>query len=1048
MPDTVFRIAREVIRLGNRAAHDARPLSQHDSVAAVSHLFEFCYWFARTYGRAKPPVGLTFDPRSLPKPGPSPVATATQIAELEQRLAEQEEARRIAEAAELASRAELEAELARLRAEVAAAKAQASATPDEHDYSEAETRDYFIDLLLAEAGWPLDQERDREFPITGMPTTSGVGAVDYVLWGADGKPLGLVEAKRTRRDARVGQQQAKLYADSLEARFGQRPVIFYSNGYQHWIWDDQRYPPRQVQGFYTRDELELAVQRRTSRASLAGTEINAEIVERYYQSRCIRRISESFEVDNSRKALVVMATGAGKTRTVIALSDVLIRANWAKRILFLADRTALVNQAVNAFKRHLPDSSPVNLVTERHGESRVYVSTYPTMLNLINDVTNGRRRFGPGYFDLVVIDEAHRSVFQKYRSIFDYFDSLLVGLTATPRDEIDRNTYGLFDLEPGVPTDNYGLDEAVDDGFLVPMRAVSVPLQFQRHGIRYDELSEDEKEQWDELDWDEDDGDPPTEVGAEAVNKWLFNSDTVDKVLEHVMTHGLTVAGGDRIGKTIVFAKNQRHANFIADRFNANYPQYRGEFARVITHATEFAQDLIDKFSIAERDPHMAISVDMLDTGIDVHEVVNLVFFKLVRSKTKFWQMIGRGTRLCPDLFGPGRDKEFFYVFDFCQNLEYFNQNPMATEGSLAPSLSARLFTSRLELLAALDASGEHRSERADIAELLRAEVSAMKVDNFVVRPHRRLVERYRQPDAWTNLDVTDRSALANEVAGLPAQIQTEPEEAKRFDLLLLATELALLRTEPGFPRLRKQVQTIAGLLEDYPTIPAIARELPMIADVQADEWWVDITLPMLESVRRRLRLLVPFIEKSRRAVVYSDFEDQIGEGTEVDLGVLATAGDFERFRRKARAFLAEHTADTVINKLHHNWPITSADLADLQKVLLDAGVASHNDLERAVEEAGSLGVFIRRLIGLDRAAAKQALGDFLDDKRYTANQIEFVSLIIDELTEIGIVEPRRFYESPFTDVSPHGPDTLFEAAEVDRLIEAVVDVRRRAEAA
>jgi type I restriction enzyme R subunit len=1046
LDDRVFRLTREIIWRGNAAVHDARPVSQHDSVAAVSHLFEFCYWFARTYGTHKPPAGLTFDPRTLPKPGRPAATTAAQMKALQAELEESELARQRAEA-ELINKPDVEAELERLRTEVAEAKARAAATPDEHDYSETETRDFFIDLLLAEAGWALADSRDREFPITGMPTSSGTGFVDYVLWGDDGRPLGLVEAKRTRRDSTVGQQQAKLYADCLEQSTGQRPIIFYSNGYEHWIWDDRRYPPRRVDGFYTKDELALAIQRRTSCARLAETEINHDIVERYYQSRCIRRITESFEVDNTRKALVVMATGAGKTRTVIALADLLIRANWAKRILFLADRKALVKQAVNAFKAHLPDSAPVNLVTDRYADSRVYVSTYPTMLNLINEVRDGRRRFGPGYFDLVVIDEAHRSVFQKYRAIFDYFDSLLVGLTATPREDVDRNTYGLFDLEPGVPTDNYGLDEAVNDGFLVPMRAVSVPLRFIREGIRYDELSEAEKEEWDSLEWG-DEEEPPTEVGADAVNRWLFNADTVDKVLEHVMTHGLTVSGGDRLGKTIFFAKNQRHADFIADRFNVNYPHYRGEFARVVTHATEYAQDLIDKFAIASGDPQIAISVDMLDTGIDVPEVVNLVFFKLVRSKTKFWQMIGRGTRLCADLFGPGSDKEFFYIFDFCQNLEFFNQNPMETSGSVIPSLSARLFTSRLDIIAALDATNAHRAERADISELLRADVANMNLDNFVVRPHRRLVEHYRDAAAWETLGPAELSDLATKVAGLPVERDAEPEEAKRLDLLLLSTELALLRTAAGFPRLQKQVQAIAELLEAYPTIPAIARELELIAEVQTDEWWVDVTLPMLEDLRRRLRLLVPFIERAKREPMYADFEDQIGEAVSIDIGGLPSAGTFERFRRKARVFLTEHSTNVAVQKIHQNWPITASDIVELQRILVENGVGEASDIERAIEEAGSFGIFIRRLVGLDRSAAKDALAGFLDEHRYSATQIEFVSLIIDELTQNGIVEARRFYESPFTDVSAHGPDGLFEADDVDSLVAAVDRVRHNAEAA
>ena len=566
--EAVFSKARVINTLGNQAVHSHRPIQQFDALTAVRELFHVSYWLARTYVRgAKPAPGLAFDANALPRTAPIPKQTIEQLQTLETRLRERDEKL----SALLADKSALDEELKRLRAEVAEAKKTSAAQPDTHDYSEAETRDYFIDLLLKEAAWPLDQTRDREFEVSGMPNEQGQGFVDYVLWGDDGQPLAVVEAKRTKKSPQIGQQQAKLYADCLEAQFGRRPVIFYSNGYEHWLWDDANYPPRAVQGFFKKAELELMIQRRTSRKLLADAPVNTNIVERYYQTRAIRRIGEAFEKDCDRKALVVMATGAGKTRTVIALCDLLMRCNWAKRVLFLADRKALVTQAVGAFKTHLPDAAPVNLVTEKDQEGRVFVSTYPTMMGLIDETKDGQRRFGVGHFDLVIIDEAHRSVYQKYRAIFEYFDSLLVGLTATPKDEIDINTYGLFDLERGVPTDAYGLDDAVKDGFLVPAKAVSVPLKFQREGITYAELSEEEKEQWDALEWDEE-GSTPDRVEAEAVNKWLFNKDTVDKVLEHLMTRGQTVAGGDRLGKTIVFAKNQAHAEFIAQRFDVNYP--------------------------------------------------------------------------------------------------------------------------------------------------------------------------------------------------------------------------------------------------------------------------------------------------------------------------------------------------------------------------------------------------------------------------------------------------------------------------------------------
>ncbi|MBY5673592.1 DEAD/DEAH box helicase family protein [Rhizobium leguminosarum] len=1061
----VFSKARVIIKIGNQAVHESRETKPAEAANAVRELFHLCFWLARTYARKDLPAdGLAFDPAHLSR---KTDVVKRAFAELT-RMKGEMEAKDKAFETMLRDKADLDAELKRLRAEVAAARHENEARPDNHDYSEAETRDLYIDLLLKEAGWKLDQPRDREFPVEGMPNNERKGFVDYVLWGDDGKPLALIEAKRTKRDPRAGQQQAKLYADCLEKQFGQRPVIFTSNGYEHWIWDDTAYPQRAVSGFYKKDELALMIQRRVSRKPIAGLAINKKIAGRYYQTRAISRVAETFETNKQRKSLLVMATGSGKTRTVIALVDLLMRAGWVKRVLFLADRVALVNQAVREFKRQLPETSPVNLVTEKNAEGRVFLSTYPTMMNLIDERLAGQARFGPGHFDLVIIDEAHRSVYQRYGAIFDYFDSLLIGLTATPKDEIDRNTYGLFDLEDGVPTDAYSLDKAVEDEYLVPPHSVSVPLRFQREGIRYDDLSDAEKEQWDMLEWDEEDGDPPDSVNAEAVNKWLFNADTVDKVLAHVMTEGLKVAGGDRLGKTIIFAKNQSHAEFIEERFNRAYPHLQaGHFARVITFKTEYAQSLIDDFSKKDGNPHIAISVDMLDTGIDVPEVVNLVLFKLIRSKTKFWQIIGRGTRLCPDLFGPGEDKEFFRVFDYCQNLEFFRQNPQPDDGRNAKSLNERLFAARFDLVRALDekhrvdASGmaEARQEaydagdgkplneqtiRDEALDALQTYVAGMNFDNFIVRAKRRAVEKYKASEAWNELTDAVRDELLDEVAPLPSEVKGEAEEAKRFDLLIFGLELALLKGSKSFDRLKKQLIEIASALDEQTAIPIIAAQHPLILDILSDPWWEGITVPLLEVVRLRLRGLVQHIEKGKRKIVYTDFEDELGLGAEIDLPEVGEV-DFARFKRKARHFLRDHEDHIAIAKLRHGRPLTPTDIEELQAMLLTAGIGDAKHLEKATEIAYGFGAFVRSLVGLDRAAVAEAFSGFVADSCVTADQIEFIDMVIEHLTEKGAMDPGLLYESPFIDVAPEGPQQVFDFEKTKKLVEVIRELNESA---
>jgi type I restriction enzyme R subunit len=1033
-------------KFGNTAAHGTTAISKATALQVLKDLYSVVKWAMANYSTHPElvPQNSDFDERVAASKAP---LTKAEVAALLAKFEEQD----ALHAEELSKRdeniAKKDEELAELRQQIATARAS-NGTRLDPGLDEAATRLY-IDAFLAESGWPLDKDKDREFEVKGMPNNQGVGYVDYVLWGANGLPLAVVEAKRTSRSAQVGQQQAKLYADCLEQMFGRRPVIYYSNGYETWIWDDgSGYPPREVAGFAKADELELMIGRRTSRLDLNSVSVDSTIVERPYQHRAIRAVENALE-RKQREALIVMATGAGKTRTVVALVDQLMKANWAKRVLFLADRIELVKQGANAFRAFLPHETLVNLQNERNANGRVYVATYPTMMGLINEIgDDGQRRFGPGYFDLVVIDEAHRSVYAKYGAIFDYFDSMLLGLTATPKDEVDHNTYRLFNLEDGVPTDSYSLEEAVADGYLVPPRSVSVGTTFLRRGIKYDDLSQDEQDQWDSLEWGENGA--PSEVGAAEINHFLFNEDTVDKALGTLMTEGYKVASGDRIGKTIIFAKNQQHAEFIEKRFNIGWPEFGGQFARVITYQASYVSTLIDNFKQPDRPPHIAISVDMLDTGIDVPEILNLVFFKPVRSKSKFWQMIGRGTRLCKDILGPGGDKKDFFVFDFCGNLEYFSQDLPGAQGSIQKPLNQRIIEARAEMVRALDSRNtpgdtELDDLRNETVSGLREFVNGMNIDNVVVRQHLRSLEALGKDEAWSNIGDTELAHLMD-IASLPSSAGADDEDAKRFDMLILTRQLAQLNGDEALgDKIRLTMQEIAQNLLSKLNIPQVAERAALIEEIAGDDWWIGVTLPILEIARKRLRGLLKFADKNSKLAVYTDFEDSFTERSVIELPGITPGTNFERFKLKAQAYLREHNDNMSLQKLKRGKELTTTDLTELERLLGEAG-AAQNDINSATMEAGSLGLFIRSLVGLERSDVQAKFAQLLGRSNLSENQIRFIELIIDELSRNGVMEARRLYESPFIDYSPAGPETIFEVEDTNLILKIVQEIQSSAE--
>lgn len=1042
----LFTKVRTIHKVGNLAVHSSSQITSRDSLRIVEDLFHFLYWLVRYYspnGKNLPVISFNCD--HIPHPEVQKDMSREQLAELETKLSQADEMKQIAEKRQQQTESELNA----LKQEIAALKQQNEAVADTHDYHEADTRRYLLDILLQEAGWNLNHPDATEYEVEGMPNKSGKGYVDYVLWGDDGKPLGLIEAKRTSSNPTKGKQQAKLYADCLEQKFNQRPVIFYSNGYNHWIWDDVTYPPREIHGFLQKEELERIIFRRSNRKSLDLVQPKLEIVERTYQLEALKRITESFDRQNARKALLVMATGTGKTRTAIPLVDLLMRANWVKRTLFLADRNALLTQAFRNFKTHLPTATPVNLIEDKKAKDKtassanVVLSTYPTMFNRITNQEGAEFYLSPGYFDLVIVDEAHRGIYKKYQALFEYFDSLLVGLTATPRSEVHRDTYKIFDLEAGVPTFAYELDDAVPDGYLVPSQGITVPFKFLRQGVKYSQLSEEEKEEYEEKFRDEETGEIPDEVNAAAINKWLFNQDTVDKALRLLMEKGLKVEGGDRLGKTIIFARNHAHAEFIVERFDANYPHLKGSFARVIDSHDNYAQSLLDEFSEPSKEPTIAVSVDMLDTGVDIPEVVNLVFFKPVYSRVKFNQMIGRGTRLCPDLFGIGQDKEKFFIFDLCSNFDYFNQDIDEKDPKPAESLSARLVKARLSLSQVItnreELPAENQQLRTSLLDNLHQHVSTMEKNNFLVRRHLQRVEEFQNRDRWNQLSESDTEAIADSLAHLPNGLPKEDELAKRFDLLCLKLQLSILKGTKDFVSLRDKLQDLLDRLEEKQTIPMVKEQLPLIEEIQDESWWSDVTPMMIESVRLRLRDLVKFVDRKEQTIVYTDFKDELGDVEIVDVTLQQTGFSPYQYRKKVEAYIRENENHITIYKLKQNIPLMDVDLEQLESMLFSSeAVESRDRFEQVYGKEMSLKLFVRQIVGLDRNAAKAAFAKYLESGNFSANQIRFVENIIDYLTQNGVMNPGLLYEPPFTDLHDEGLDGVFNDDRADEIVALV----------
>ena len=985
----LFRRMDFIRKMGNNAAHAGKKATKEQALLCLENLYIFmdflAYCYADEYQEGK------FNPDLITDNSAETDTAAEAELKLEELMKENAALRE-----ELTSRRE---------------EQQQTYVPKPLDISEYKTRKIYIDAMLEDAGWVEGKDWINEYEIPGMPNKSEVGYADYVLMGEDGRILAIIEAKRTCVDVSRGRQKAKLYEDLIAQKQKRRPVVFLTNGFETRIIDNQ-YPERKCATIYSKRDLEKLFNLQSMRSSLKHITVDKKIAGRYYQEAAIKAVCDSFDEKNRRKALLVMATGSGKTRTVIALCKVLMECGWIKNVLFLADRNSLVTQAKRSFVNLLPDFSVTNLCEEKDNYTAHGVfSTYQSMMNCIDSVQDEKGKlFTCGHFDLVICDEAHRSIYNKYRDIFNYFDAPLVGLTATPKDEIDKNTYEVFDLQDGMPTYGYELSQAVKDGFLVDFLSVETTLKFIQEGIVYDELSETDKEEYENTFKDEN-GEVPESIESSALNEWIFNEDTIRKALHILMENGLKIDYGNKIGKTIIFAKSHKHAEKILNVFGKEYPHLNG-YAKVIDNQTNYAQSAIDEFSDPKKLPQIAISVDMLDTGIDVPEVLNLVFFKKVMSKAKFWQMIGRGTRLCPGLID-GEDKQKFYIFDFCGNFEFFRMNKGKPTANMI-ALQGAIFSLQFEMTYKLQDLAYQTERliayRKALVKGLSEKVQELNRENFAVKQHLKYVDLYTVEANYQTLTYEDTLMVRQELAPL---IEPENDDARalRFDALVYGIELAYLAGKK-YSRARHDLLKKVSKISGVANIPEIMMQAELINKILHTNYLENAGIEDFEHIRKSLRDLMKYLPTGK-ATYETTFDDEILsiEWKEAEL----ENDDLKDYKAKAEYYVRQHQDEKAIAKLKSNIPLTSQDVKELEKILWsEVGTKREYEVEYGNKP---LGEFVREIVGLDMTAAKEAFSAYLNDANLDSRQIYFVNQIVEYIVHNGMMKDLAvLQETPFTD--------------------------------
>jgi type I restriction enzyme R subunit len=1026
---------------GNKAAH-GQTISTQGAQVVLRDAFDLARWLAVTfYGQSASSLPTFVAPtEELLERDSKGQLKRDKKAALEKLAAQ--EARMVELLRAIAEERERTQHALKKAGELEKVLAAGNATVAVLAFSEADTRKRLVDNMLADAGWDVGEngantnEVTQEEPIKFQPTDSGTGYADYVLWDSvSKKPLATVEVKKTAVSPELGRKQNELYADGLEKEYGQRPIIIYTNGFDTWIWDDkQGHPPRKLFGLYSKDSLQYLIYQREAKLDLASMQPNAEIAGRLYQLETIRRITERFS-KNQRRALIVQATGTGKTRVAIGLVDLLSRARWVKRVLFLCDRRELRKQAKNAFTDFLP-SEPLTVVgarTARDREKRIYLATYPAMRQVF-------QTFDVGFFDLIIADESHRSIYNAYGDLFRYFDCLQVGLTATPVEFVARNTYKLFDCEDQNPTAYYPLERAIEEGYLVPFEVYSHTTKFLRDGMKYAELTDQQRKQLEE------DGEDPTLFNFDAadIDKQVFNKDTNRIILRNLMENGIRDASGQQVGKSIIFARSHDHAVLLCGLFDEMYPQYGGKFCQVIDHYDPRAEQLIDDFKGTGNNDQLtiAISVDMLDTGIDIPDILNLVFAKPVKSKVKFWQMIGRGTRLCPNLLGPGKDKKAFRIFDHWGNFDFFEMHYIPVEPTSSKSLMQHVFESRLDL-ATTALSIPSLDDFKRVITLIQSDIASLPSESIAVKEKWKEVKTAADISALEGFAPTTVLMLRRDIAPLMQWVDLRGHaDDYAFDLLVARMQVECLKRSGRLNDLRDELLEKVAMLQMHLN-PVREREAA-IKLVKSPTFWTDVSVERLEHVRLELRGIMKFRQKRAGPSIPTKVVDVREEIADYEIKQRSTTFktiDMKAYEKRVEeALLALIDKSPVLKKVRRGVALTESDFAQLTSLVL----TQNPDINLSVlkefyaETARPLDLILRSLVGIEPEIVKERFEQFAAKHPLTAKQTRFMGLLQNHIARHGSIELERLYDDPFTLIDSDGLEGVFNESEADELIQVI----------